>query len=506
MKRLHIALVFVTLLGLSLGIGPVSSKAPRSTAITPLHEVSYYPRNYAWEAFWPNWALVKPQMDVDLDRIQALGANTVRIFLHPAAMGYPVPSAAMLANFEDALKLIAAHGLKAHVNLFDCADPYNDISGSQTWLSAVVAPHKNDARIAIWELRNEVDLGNPVVRTWVQQMFPYLKEQAGTTWATISVSNVEWLDDVIDLTGSTQPDLYSLHWYPQNDLFWTRSLPATLDSALLVVSKEKLLLGEFGLSTYDYSDNSQVNLYNNVLYDANERGITNLGQWTLNDFPVGTTQCSSHTPPPQEWYFGIYNEDTGIITEKPAAAVLRDDFNGKPPTIRSLVYLYNPSFEALNPYSNEIENWWHWDSLWTGQSWDTRDCTVARSGNCSVRLQGPGDKAVGMFSAPAIQVDPSLRYTLSGYVKTQKLNGWAHLVLSWFDAAGVWLGQTTSPDLTTSDQGSWTYLSIGQVQPPTGAAYAQVFVQMNSTDPEGKVWFDDIRLYVMQVFLPIIRK
>lgn len=505
MNRIFAALAILALLGLSLGNGPASASSAALADPDPIREISYYPRDYAWEEFWPNWDDAKIQMDADLDRIVGLGANTVRIFLHPGVMGYPTPTAGMLANFEEALALIATHGLKAHANLFDCSEPYNEIANSQTWLAAVVGPHANDARIALWELRNEVNLDDQPTRDWVQALFPYLKQQAGSTPATVSVANVAWLDDLAALTGATPPDLYSLHWYPRGNLTWTSTLPATLAAALVAVPADKLLLGEFGISTYEYSDASQANLYRDVLYYASQKGVTNLGVWTLNDFPFNTARCGGEIPGALEWRFGLYREDGA---EKPAAVVLRDAFlNGETPGPVRSTSLLNPSFEVEDPDSHEIDNWWGWDQTWSGVYYAARDGTHARTGEYAALLDGPDDIVVGLFHAPAIEVNPRWFYSLEAYAWTEDLHGRALVVLSWYSWDGeneVWLGQTTAE--TTTPEAGWTRLFIDRAQPPPGAEYVRVFVEMGSMEEESRVWFDDARLWVQQVYLPVIRR
>ena len=262
------------------------------------------------------------------------------------------PTTTSTSYFDEALALIDAHHLKAHVNLFDCWQSWEDVSGSRTWLQSIVQPHRDDARIAVWELRNEVGLRNkdgapePTIRAWVQALFPYLKAQAGGTPCTVSVSNVEWLADVIDLTGSTPPDIYSLHWYP-DPVSWTTPFPAVIDRARQLIGTAPLLIGEFGLSTYAYSDISQADLYTDVLHYADRKGITNLGAWTLNDFPPGTIGCDGPLEN-EELYFGLYRTDG---SPKPAVPILRDAFHGHPPPRPIPNRMHNPSFEDLNRYS-----------------------------------------------------------------------------------------------------------------------------------------------------------
>jgi hypothetical protein len=467
---------------------------------TPLKEINYYPRDYAWEKFWLQWPQAKLQMDTDLDRIQALGANTVRIFLHPSAFGYPQPTSEYLNYLDEALALIDAHDLKAHVNLFDCWWSWQDLNGSQTWLKAIVEPHRNDPRIALWELQNEVPLDlvqddKRVVRDWVQVMFPYLKQQVGNTPCTISVNDVEWLDDIRDLTSPNTPDIYSLHWYP-NDLNWTKPFPSVIDRARQLIGQADLLLGEFGGSTYIFSETTQANLYRDVLYYAHQKGIVHLGVWALNDFPQDTVQCAGYVPPPAEWYFGLYRLDGSL---KPAASILQSAFHGSPPPNLSPVIVLNPSFEDINPNSGQMDNWRPWDQNWSGQQTFTQDCTVAHSGQCSARVNRSGSMtgAVGLYTSPSLLVDPELRYNLQGYVRTENLEGWARIVFAWFDSDAQWVDADTSSQLITDPNLSqWMLVNVSEAVPPINAAYFQVYAQMYSDTAASCVWFDDITMLV----------
>ena len=159
-----------------------------TASVPPLKEISYYPRNHAWLKFWEEWADTREEMEEDLDLIRDLGANTVRIFVHPSAFNYPrAPTRAQLDRLEEALVLIDAHGLQAHVNLFDCWWSWSESEASKDWMAAIVGPHRDDPRIALWELQNEVPLYDregrktQAVHAWVRELFPSLKEQAGST-------------------------------------------------------------------------------------------------------------------------------------------------------------------------------------------------------------------------------------------------------------------------------------------------------------------------------------
>ena len=378
------------------------------------------------------------------------------------------------------------------------------MSDSQTWLRLLVQPHRDDARIAIWELRNEVGLDQPAIRAWVQAVFPYLKAQAGSTPCTVSVSNVEWLDDVKDLTGSTPPDIYSLHWSP-DVVSWTRPFPAVIDRARQLIGTAPLLIGEFGLSTYAYSDISQAHLYTDVFYYAHQKGIADLGAWTLNDFSPGAIGCDGPITETEELFFGLYRTDG---TPKPAASILRDAFHGNPPSRLSPSRMHNTSFEDLNRYSLHLDNWWPWDESWSWQHWETQDCTLAHSGRCSVRLSPSVPMAVGLYNVPALPVEYGELFNLEGYVQTRNLQGCAELVLSWFEQADPlgdtrWITNTESQCITDPNLTQWTRISMQNVRPPAGAKYVEVFAKMHSTGSASTVWFDDVTTLTEHGYLPL---
>jgi hypothetical protein len=495
----------ISVLTISLVLASATPTTGGPAPEPPLREISYYPRDYAWLNFWPNWPNAKGPMEDDLHKIRELGANTVRIFLHPSVDYYPRLDPQFPNYFEEALALIDRYGLKAHVNLFDCWWSWDDIAGSKTWLSAIVQPHQNDPRIAIWELQNEVPLNQQVVRDWVQEMFPYLKQQAGNTPATVSVSvvdnvdNVEWLGDIKDLTSPNTPDIYSLHWYPSSVITWTTSLPAVLDRAGELIGSDELLLGEFGYETYTLSVTSQAFLYRDVLYYARQKGIDHLGAWTLNDFPEDTTQCNNSIPASDaERHFGLYRLDS---SPKPAAAILRAAWG----RFRVL----NSSFEAINPNSGQVENWRSWDENWSGQQTFVQTDTTPFTGHHAVIVQAVAtETALGLYNDPALPVELGRCYNLEGYVKTENLDGWAQIVLAWFDSNGKWLGNTRSPPITEVNLPQWTQIGIDKALPLPGAVYVQVYAQMRSSRSDSSVWFDDITITssFCPTFLPLVLK
>ncbi len=485
----------------------------------PIKEISYLPRDYDWGRFWIEYSDgVRNQMAQDLDLIQNLGANTVRIFIQPHIVGYPQPTPQFLVDFEDALALIAAHGLKAHVTLFDFDDfyphppgeeiPIDDvIRDSRMWLDAIVLPHQTDNRIAVWELKNEIvlyymdDFGipttNPILRAhqWLQALFPYLKQQAGSIPCTVSVSWVEWLNDIKALP--VPPDIYNLHWYP-NWITWTSPLPGILDRAYTVIGPgQRLMLGEFGTNTYDFSDLSQTDAFRDMLYYTTQKGTSDIGVWTLNDFPSGRRNGAGDLLPLSELYNGVYKIGAGnILSPKPVMSIIQQAFLGSPPQNPSPSILLNSSFETLNSYSNQLENWQPWnqgDPPYT--SYYEQDCTQAHNGSCSVRVRPPAtppDKdpyIAGLAVTPTLKVVSGLSYTLTGYVKTSQ-SGLARLSLIWLNQDGIGFGETLSDAFVNAT--SWIPIQVEGVI-PAGAAHVIVALKMIDMDRgSNPVWFDDI--------------
>jgi hypothetical protein len=498
-SALLLALILLTLVLAGAALADDASSLPA------IREISYYPRHHAWLAFWEDWEQTRAEMDTDLDLLQALGANTVRIFVHPSRFNYPAPpTQAQLDDLESALQLIADHGLQAHVTLFDCWWSWAEIEPSRSWLAALVTPHRADPRIALWELQNEADLSQEVVRDWVAALFPYLKQLAGGTPCTVSVNDVEWLADVQALTAPHPPDVYSLHWYPSSPLSWTTPISATLARARELVGSGELLVGEFGSDTYRLSATAQADLYRDLLYTAHRGGVSHFGAWTLYDFPPGTQQCAADPAPPPELHFGLYRLDG---SPKPAAVILSAAFHGDFPSHSSPAVVHNTSFEELNPDSGRLEDWCPWDERWSGADWFVQDCTTAHAGHCSVQVRGVPTMTVGLYQCPGLPIEPGRRYSLEGYTQAQNLDGWARLTLAWFDCDERWLAQDAFSNLLTDTQTSrWTRLSIDRVTPPAAACYYQVYAQVDSSDPQTVIWFDDLTTLVAKSYLPLLLK
>jgi hypothetical protein len=139
---------------------------------------------------------------------------------------------------------------------------------------------------------------------------------------------------------------------------------------------------------------------------------------------------------------------------------------------------------------------------WSGEERFFQDCTAAHGGGCSIRIQGVSTMTVGLYQVPGLVVESGRVYNLEGFAKTQNLDGWARLVLAWFDCEEQWLGQDTPSNLMIdANVSQWTRLSIEGAAPPTDACYYQVYAQVSSANADSYVWFDDITTLVYKVYL-----
>jgi hypothetical protein len=91
--------------------------------------MNYYPADDGWTNMWTSYSHDKTVSD--FQAIASLGANTVRIIVAPAAMGYPTVTSTRLAEFRDMLAVASAQGLSVQLTLFDMWHNYTDITGSQ---------------------------------------------------------------------------------------------------------------------------------------------------------------------------------------------------------------------------------------------------------------------------------------------------------------------------------------------------------------------------------------
>ncbi len=314
----------------SAGQLPTVRKSPATleSRVLDLKEVNYYPaadgHTYMWSRFDPT------VIDRDFARIRALGANTVRIFIQPEVFGFPTVHPVMASRLSEVIGLAVTHSLRVHLTLFDWWSQYTDIHGSKEWVSSLLSRYRDDPRIAVVELHNEVNPQDPEAVAWVTTMLPYLSTVLPGTLRTVSVANVPLQVFALftDELKNSPPDFWDYHYYGSpGDAY------SVLSRIKALAAPRPLFVGETGYSTDgtpgDQAAREQVQAayYRAVFTAAAALGLPTPAPWILNDFSPGAIPPESGVADdPAVYGYGLFQANG---TPKPAAAVVRRAFSGK---------------------------------------------------------------------------------------------------------------------------------------------------------------------------------
>ena len=314
----------------SAGQLPAVPKGPAvlESKVGDLKEVNYYPaaggHTYMWSRFDPT------AIDRDFTRIRALGANTVRIFIQPGVFGFPTVRPVMADRLAEVIGLAATHSLRVHLTLFDWWSRFTDINGSKEWISSLLSRYRDDPRIAVVELQNEVSPQNREAVAWVTTMLPYLSTVMPGTLRTVSTASVP--PEVFALftheLRNSPPDFWDYHYYgPPGDAY------SVLNSIKALAAPRPLFVGETGYSTdgtpgdHAAQEQAQAAYYRAVFTAAAALGLPTPAPWILNDFSPGAIPPESlAVHEPAQYGYGLFQLNG---TPKPAAAVVRRAFSGK---------------------------------------------------------------------------------------------------------------------------------------------------------------------------------
>jgi endo-1,4-beta-mannosidase len=336
-----VAILFVTSLIVAFALGqpasrgsarqlPAVQKGPAAleSRVGNLKEVNYYPAAGGWTYMWSHFD--PTAIDHDFARIHALGANTVRIFIQPIIFGFPTVRPVMADRLSTVIGLAAKHSLRVHLTLFDWWSRFTDIDGSKQWASSLLSRYRDDPRIAVVELQNEVSPQNREAVSWVSKMLPYLSTIMPGTLRTVSTGSVppKVFAMFTQELKNSPPDFWDYHYYgPAGDAYsqlsWIKALAAP----------RPLFVGETGYSTdgapgdQAAQELAQAAYYRAVFTAAAASGLPSPAPWTLNDFSPGAIPPDSGTADERAQYgFGLFQLNG---TPKPAAAVVSRAFAGK---------------------------------------------------------------------------------------------------------------------------------------------------------------------------------
>jgi endo-1,4-beta-mannosidase len=309
---------------------PTVRKTPASleSRVQALKEVNYYPAAGGWTYMWSRFD--PSAIDRDFARIRALGANTVRIFIQPLVFGFPTVRPVMSDRLSEVIGLAAKHSLRVHLTLFDWWSQFTDIHGSKEWVSSFLSRYRDDPRIAVVELQNEVSPQNRAAVAWVRTMLPYLSKVMPGTLRTVSTGSVP--PEVFALftheLKNSPPDFWDYHYYgPPGDAY---SLLLRIKS---LAAPRPLFVGETGYSTdaapgdQAAQEQAQAAYYRAVFTAAAALGLPSPAPWTLNNFSPGAIPPISGTADePAQYGYGLLQLNG---TPKPAAGVVSRAFSGE---------------------------------------------------------------------------------------------------------------------------------------------------------------------------------
>jgi cellulase (glycosyl hydrolase family 5) len=454
--------------------GTAPTMASRLAATPAAKSINYYPSGAAWSTMWTEFDAAR--IDADLAKAAGLGANNVRVIIFPQTFGYPQPKSTYAERLRQFITIADTHGLTVKLTLFDWWDGYADVAGSISWARAILTPYADDRRVIAVGIKNEFQPDDDAAVAWVRRVIPAIRSVVPTMPLTLSVdgqSSSAGIAKIKSKLANTPLDYYDLHFYGASE-----AALAEIRKAQAAAAPAPVVIGETGLSTASNSEGEQAAYLARVFRAAKEAGLGSVAPWTLNDFADDAIPGhSAVAASPAQYRYGLYRVDG---TGKPAAAVVRTAWTtGATPNS-----VLNLGFEAAAAHSP-----WRPNLPQAGSAVVTTG--MARSGKYSARFSRTSRTSAGLPSlrvSPITPVQPGYRWRAEAYARGSNATGTTEIALSWFDANGKWISQSTSNQLPQGNTG-WTKLVVETTAPPRAAG---VQLHLKSGDNTGTVYFDDV--------------
>lgn len=247
---------------------------------------NYYPKDYPWSEFWKNYQ--DSIVTRDLEIVQELGMNALRIFIPFQDFGAENPSEKRMNQLKQLLDLADSSDIKIIITLFDFPSSYHydHWTRCERHLKIILERFKNHQAILAWDLKNEIDLDyNSYTKKTVNEWLSYMLKRA-KVYDPNHLFTVGWSAPEHAIQFSNELDFISFHYYRKLSEF-----PKDLSLLKFQIPNKHIMLGEFGLSTYNSwvfpingSPYKQAKYYQNIFRHIDTEGLSYLG-WTLHDFP-----------------------------------------------------------------------------------------------------------------------------------------------------------------------------------------------------------------------------
>jgi hypothetical protein len=461
---------------------------PRLDVPRDLKVVSYFRTDAGWTEMWTDWQPDK--IDADLTRAASLNANTVRVIVQPDLFGYPHPAAKYRARLAEFISLAAAHGLHVQLTLFDWWYGWEDVDGSKTWATELLAPYVEDPRIAFVELRNEI-LPNQATLPWASVMIPFLQGFLRDIPVTISVAGPDppsRLRVLANGLGHIQPDFWDIHDF-SGDGGVTYDL---IRRAQRIARTTPVWIGEAGYPTTTIvsgcggvpltpsaQEAAQQHFFSVVSWATRATGSPDAGVWVLDDMVPKAVPDRPVVDTNPELHFGLFRLDGSA---KPAADTVRAVFSGAEPDV------FNAGFEDAVTSASGTAVPAEW-SL-TGNADFAQDTSVAAEGKASVRITPRHASRAASVSIvpPPAAVSGGTHVTVGALARRAAPGGSVFVVVEWMSREHRVVGRSASKP-STAAVGKWGELRLSSTA-PRDAVYGRIdLVVRGATSP---VWFDRV--------------
>jgi len=484
---------------------PTITVATGTPSPSNLRIVNYFPSNAGWGQLWSRYS--HDAVDKDFAAIRSLGANTVRLIIQPYDVGYPNVLPAGASGVSDAITTAKKNGLYVQLTLFDGWGTYADLAGSKRWIHSLLADHKDDDRIALVELQNELNMSNHEAMTWARSMLPELKTSLPKVPRTISVRGSDQAVITVKMIAnfpSSLIDVINVHLY---------GAMTSIANDIAVVKQRAgnrpVIFGESGIPTDTPStvgsEEKQAQFFRSVWALCLKNGFPPPAPWTLND--LTPTAVVGHTPADASYGLrrldGTWKAVAEVIRQMFAAATPANDANyaelpglkrGQKPSTGSLDILnIDGSFSKTDtsPAADGSVGSWKIFQGKQAVAAGVKPAAGFEGGRAAFLSQTTGNNS----GVPGVVLILPILNSNSISVKAKarldgKASGTTQISIAWFGAAGNYLGQSLSKaaDNKVTD---WQTLGVDG-KPPAGALVFQI--HLKSANNAGTVYFDDVTL------------
>ncbi len=276
--------------------------------------LNYYPASAPWSKFWSEYP--REEIKTDLELINRLGANSVRIFLNHGYFTDPATKEIAHERLLDFMDLCGDKNIKAIVTLFDLRSDYRfaNWAGDSLHIGEVITTVGEHPSLLAMDLKNQADLdfdsqGEPQVLSWLEAMIQSVRDHSPRVSVTVGWSDAEHASKLLNLV-----DLISYHDYNKPSGFADR-----FKSVQAIAKSKPIFVTEIGSSRWSLlkfgegSPKAQAKRLQQQLDQLS--GASGVFVWTLHDFENVPTNIVGHRPwrRDQQKIFGIMDHDGQML-------------------------------------------------------------------------------------------------------------------------------------------------------------------------------------------------